>query len=68
MLKPKHLSPGDRVAVVSLSSGILGEAQFIHKYHIAKERLERDCGLRVVTDEDGALLRTEAVEAPGTSL
>ena len=47
MIKPKRLRPGDRVAVVSLSSGILGEAQFIHKYHIAKERLERDCGLRV---------------------
>ena len=47
MLTPKHLSPGDKVAVVSLSSGILGEAQFIHKYRIAKERLERDYGLRV---------------------
>ena len=29
---------------------------------------KRDCGLRVVTDEDGVLLRTEAVEAPGASL
>ena len=47
MLKPTHLSPGDKVAVVSLSSGILGEPPFIHKYHIAKERLERDYGLRV---------------------
>lgn len=47
MLKPTHLSPGDRVAVVSLSSGILGEPKFIHKYRIAKERLERDYGLLV---------------------
>ncbi len=47
MLKPTHLSPGDRVAVVSLSSGILGETKFIHKYYLAKERLERDYGLRV---------------------
>ena len=47
MLKPKHLSRGDKVAVVSLSSGILGEPQLIHKYRIAKERLERDYGLRV---------------------
>ncbi len=47
MIKPKHLSPGDKVAVVSLSSGILGEPPFIHKYHIARERLERDYGLRV---------------------
>ena len=47
MIKPKRLSPGDKVAVVSLSSGILGEDKFIHKYRIAKERLERDYGLRV---------------------
>ena len=47
MLKPKRLSPGDRVAVVSLSSGILGEARFLHKYRLAAERLERDYGLRV---------------------
>lgn len=47
MLKPERLRPGDKVAVVSLSSGSLGEAQFIHKYHLARERLERDYGLRV---------------------
>ncbi len=47
MLKPKRLSPGDKVAVVSLSSGILGEKKFIHKYDLARERLERDYGLRV---------------------
>ncbi len=47
MIKPKHLSPGDTVAVVSLSSGILGEKKFIHKYFLAKERLERDYGLKV---------------------
>ena len=46
--KPERLRRGDKVAVVSLSSGSLGEARFIHKYHIAKERLERDYGLRVV--------------------
>lgn len=49
MRKPERLRPGDKVAIVSLSSGILGEAQFIHKYHMAKERLERDYGLEVVT-------------------
>ena len=47
MLKPKHLEKGDKVAVVSLSSGMLGERAFLHKYHIAKERLEREYGLRV---------------------
>lgn len=48
MLKPKHLSPGDTVAIVSLSRGMLGEPEFIHKYYIAKERLERGYGLKVV--------------------
>ena len=48
MLKPQRLRPGDKAAVVSLSSGMLGEEQFIHKYHLAKERLERDYGLQVV--------------------
>lgn len=47
MIKPKHLSPGDLVAIVSLSRGLLGEPEFIHKYHIAKQRLEQDYGLRV---------------------
>lgn len=49
MLKPKHLSRGDTVAVVSLSAGTLGEPWAIHKLHIARERLERDYGLKVTT-------------------
>ena len=48
MLKPKMLEPHDKVAVVSLSSGLLGEANLIHKYEIAKERLENDFGLEVI--------------------
>lgn len=48
MLKPERLRPGDKVAIISLSSGSLGEPQFIHKYHLARERLERDYGLQVV--------------------
>ena len=47
MLKPKHLEPGDTVAIVSLSAGTLGEPWAIHKLDIAKERLERDYGLHV---------------------
>lgn len=47
MIKPEHLRPGDAVAIVSLSSGILGEDWAIHKLHIARERLERDYGLQV---------------------
>lgn len=48
MIKPWRLNRGDKVAIVSLSNGILGEKQFIHKYYLAKERLERDYGLSVV--------------------
>lgn len=48
MLNPERLRPGDKAAIVSLSRGMLGEEQFIHKYHLAKERLERDYGLQVV--------------------
>ena len=48
MIKPKCLKKGDKVAVVSLSKGTIGEARIIHKYHLAKERLERDYGLNVV--------------------
>ena len=47
MKKPKHLSPGDTVAIVSLSSGTLGEPWAIHRFYIAKERLEKDYGLTV---------------------
>lgn len=49
MLKPNRLKKGDKIAIVSLSSGLLGEDNLIHKYHIAKERLEIDFGLEVVT-------------------
>ena len=48
MIKPRHLCPGDKVAVVSLSSGMLGEPQFLHKFALAKKRLEEDFGLQVV--------------------
>ena len=38
MIKPKRLRKGDKVAIVSLSSGMLGEMQFIHKYELGKKR------------------------------
>ncbi len=41
MIKPHRLKPGDKVAVVSLSSGSLGEKELIHKFDIAKERFAR---------------------------
>lgn len=48
MIKPTHLRKGDKVAIVSLSAGTLGESWAIHKLYIAKERLEKDYGLNVV--------------------
>lgn len=48
MIKPKRLKPGDKIAVVSLSWGGLGDAVFIHKYDIAKMRLEKEFGLEVM--------------------
>jgi muramoyltetrapeptide carboxypeptidase LdcA involved in peptidoglycan recycling len=48
MMKPKRLKPGDKIAVVSLSWGGLGDPGLVHKYHIAKERLEREFGLNLV--------------------
>ncbi len=48
MLKPKRLKLGDRVAIVSLSWGGLGDDSLIHKYYIAKKRLENEFGLEVI--------------------
>ena len=48
MIKPQRLQKGDKIAVVSLSSGMLGDDNFIHKYYIAKERLEKEFGLEVI--------------------
>lgn len=49
MLKPQRLNKKDKIAIVSLSSGLLGEEALIHKYDIAKERLEKEFGLEVIT-------------------
>ena len=38
MIKPEHLKEGDKVAIVSLSSGILGEPWAIHKLNIIEYR------------------------------
>ena len=48
LIKPKRLLKGDKIAIVSLSWGGLGDEKFIHKYDIAKKRLESDFGLEVV--------------------
>lgn len=48
MKKPKKLKRGDRLAIVSLSLGILGEDFTSHQREIAKKRLEEEYGLEVV--------------------
>ncbi len=47
MIKPQRLHEGDKVAVVSLSSGSLGEKTLIHKFDIAKERF-KEYGIELV--------------------
>jgi len=48
MLKPQRLRKGDKVAIVSLSSGMLGEEKYIHKYKLGKKRLEEKFELEVI--------------------
>ena len=62
LIKPERLQRGDSVAIVSLSSGMLGDKKFIHKYRIAKDRLENDFGLRVFPMEN-ALKGSEYLDA-----
>ena len=52
MIKPERLRKGDKVAIVSLSNGLLGEKEFLHKYILGKRRLEEKFGLEVVTMEN----------------
>ena len=40
MIKPGHLNKGDRVAIVSLSSGLLGEPQCAHQLKLGVRRME----------------------------
>lgn len=49
MIKPKRLKAGDKVAVISPSSGMLGDAIYLHKYELGKQRLEQEFGVQVVT-------------------
>ena len=49
MIKPERLKKGDKVAIVSLSDGMIGEKEFLHKYELGKKRLEKKFGLEVVS-------------------
>ena len=42
LIKPKKLNIGDKVAIVSLSSGILGESSSKHQLEIGVTRLIRE--------------------------
>lgn len=46
MIKPKRLKAGDKVAIVSLSSGVLGEKFAAHELDLGERRLS-ELGLRV---------------------
>ena len=48
MIKPEILKKGDKIAMVSLSWGAIGDKEYIHKYYIAKERLEKEFGLELI--------------------
>ena len=48
MIKPERLKKGDKVAIVSLSNGRLGEKKYLHKYELGKKRLEEKFGLEVI--------------------
>ena len=39
MIKPKKLKRGDKVAIVSLSSGLAGEEMFRHRYETRKKEI-----------------------------
>ena len=49
MIIPQKLKRGDTVAIVSLSSGMGGEKEFMHRYFLGKQRLEQLFGLNVIT-------------------
>ena len=48
MIKPNKLQKGDKVATISLSSGMSGDTLFKHRYEIGKKRLEDIFGLEVI--------------------
>lgn len=61
MIRPKKLKKGDKVAIVSLSSGIAGDEEFKHRYLLGKKRLEDVFGLKVITMPN-ALIGSEKIK------
>lgn len=48
LIIPNHLNAGDKVAVVSLSSGMAGEEKFRDRYETGKKQMEETFGVQVV--------------------
>ena len=48
MIKSKRLKMDDTVALVSLSSELIGENAFTHKYTLAPKRLKEKFGLNLI--------------------
>ena len=47
IIKPSKLKKGDTVAIVSLSSGLAGEAEILWRTNQGIQRLENEFGLNV---------------------
>lgn len=62
MLKPTHLSIGDRIATISPCFGCAGDTETIWKYNLGKNRLEREFGLEVISAPN-SLRGTEYLKA-----
>lgn len=48
MIKPNKLKKGDKIAIVSLSSGMAGDDVFRHRYEIGKKRIRDEFGLEII--------------------
>lgn len=48
MIKPQKLNKGDKVATISLSSGMAGDQQFRYRYELGRRRLVELFGLEVI--------------------
>lgn len=64
MIKPEKLKKGDKVAIVSLSSGSIGEKELIHKFYLGKKRLEEKFGLEVIAMPNALKGRKYVYEHP----
>ena len=48
MIKPKKLERGDKIAIISLSSGLLGEPFMVSQKKLIEKRLSEEFGLEIV--------------------